>query len=244
MTLSRSLSRALPLLLAGAFLGAFAGPSFAEGPTGPSGPPMAPCEPGQFPTPEKPCALPPCPEGTSPTREKPCAGMPGGPGPGPGGAGGAPCGPGPGGPAPTGTPPSGGPDAVKSAEGPGGPGGGPGGGCEPPDMDRGFMNRVWKFVGEVDGYDDGVLSITVAKILNLPKKYADEKEEIVDEDARVLLSGSTRIYKDGKRVKAADLDDAENVRVQGKMLPTSKWRKDDDDQPVPTIRAKKVYITG
>jgi hypothetical protein len=32
--------------------------------------------------------------------------------------------------------------------------------------------------------------------------------------------------------------------VQGKMLAPSKWRKDEDGEPVPTIRAKKVFILG
>lgn len=125
-----------------------------------------------------------------------------------------------------------------------GPNGGDKGGDKGEDLDKGFLSRVWKFVGEVDGYDDGKLSITVGKILNLPKKFADEKDAVVDEDALVLVSNA-RIYdKNNKKAKKADLEDAENVRVQGKMLPEAKWQKDEDGTPVTTIRAKKIYILG
>lgn len=247
MTLSRLRFRALPLLVAAAAFGAFAAPASAQSPgpyppppgTGSYPPPPPPCEIGQVPTPERPCMPPPCPEGTAPTPDKPCMIMGPGPGPYPGPGGPGACGPGgPGGPSGPGGVPGGAPGAVKSAAP-----GGPGGDCGPPEMDRGFMNRVWKFVGEVDGYDEGVLSMTVAKILNLPKKFSDERDEIVDEDAAVLIGRTTRIFdEDGKRMDAAGLDSAKTVRVHGKMLKTSKWRKDEDDQPIPTIRAKKVYV--
>jgi hypothetical protein len=155
--------------------------------------------------------------------------------------GGAAGGPGPV-PPPGGTPP--GPGQ------PGGPGSGPQTGPHNgvPTLERGFLNRVWKFEGEADGYEDGVLSITLSKILNVPKKMADQDDELVDQDTLVLVGSRTRVYDGNKPVRerkeASELASAENVRVQGKMLPPSKWRKDEDDQPVPTIRAKKVFILG
>lgn len=127
-----------------------------------------------------------------------------------------------------------------------GPGAGPGHGA--PVLERGFLNRVWKFVGEADGYEDGALSMTLSKVLNLPRKMADQDDELIDEDTLVLVGSRTRVYDGTKLVRerreASELASAENVRVQGKMLPTSKWRKDEDDQQVPTIRAKKVFILG
>lgn len=147
-------------------------------------------------------------------------------GPGPGGPGGGPGGPGPGGP------------------GPGGPGGGPGGPGGGMGFSPGFLNRVWKFEVEVDSATATRMSVTIAKVLNLPKKFAGQDDEIIDQDAAVLLSGTTKIYRDGKRVAGAELADADGARVQGKLLPPQKWVTDEDDQPVTTIRAKRVYITG
>jgi hypothetical protein len=31
--------------------------------------------------------------------------------------------------------------------------------------------------------------------------------------------------------------------VQGKLLPVAKWREDEDGELVPTIRAKRIYVT-
>jgi hypothetical protein len=133
---------------------------------------------------------------------------------------------------------------------PGGPGSGPQIGPHNgvPTLERGFLNRVWKFEGEADGYEDGVLSMTLSKILNLPKRMGGQDDELVDQDTLVLVGSRTRVYDANELVRerreAAELASAEHVRVQGKMLPPSKWRKDEDDQPVPTIRAKKVFILG
>lgn len=121
---------------------------------------------------------------------------------------------------------------------PGGPGCGPGGG----DFDRGFLNRVWKFEVEVDSLDGDELDVTLNKVLNLPKRFADQDDDLVDQAAIVLIGKKTKIVSDGKRVSRTVLDNSELVRVQGKLLPPKKWRKDEDDQETPTIRAKKIII--
>jgi hypothetical protein len=109
----------------------------------------------------------------------------------------------------------------------------------------GFANRVWKFNGSADGFDDGKLSITLEKILNLPKRFASQDDDLVDEDAIVLVGKKTKIRDaDGHRATAADLDDADEVRVDGKLLPPKKWETDEDGQPVTTIRAKRVVIVS
>jgi len=196
------------------------------------GPPPCNVAPGPVP--------PPAPGGDFGGAPLPFPGQPGPGQPGPGR-------PGPGQPGPGGQCPAAGdsaPDADEddvqaqsaSADQPAcGPG-------APPAFERGFLNRVWKFVGEIDGYDEGVLSITVAKILNLPKRFRDQDDSLVDEDARVLVAAGVRVVKDGKRVGRAELADAENVRVHGKLLKPSKWQKDEDGERTPTIRAKKIHI--
>lgn len=146
---------------------------------------------------------------------------------------------------PGGPPPPAKPSQSKPPQGgqQGGPQGDPCGGPGEQDFKKGFLNRVWKFVGEADGYEDGVLSMTVTKMLNLPKKFKDQDDELVDEDARVLVAKNVRVYtKKSKRASRNELADAENVRVHGKLLKPSKWVKDEDDEQVPTIRAKKIYI--
>jgi hypothetical protein len=87
--------------------------------------------------------------------------------------------------------------------------------------------------------------MTIEKLLNLPKRFANQDDDLVDDDAIVLVSRTVKIIDDhGKRASAADLDGADSVVVQGKLLPPSKWEKDQDDQAVTTIRAKRIVITG
>ena len=107
-------------------------------------------------------------------------------------------------------------------------------GCLPAFVRR-FITRVWKFVGEVDYYEEGVLSMTMHKILNLPRKWRTQDDDLIDQDTTVLV---------GERVERGALDAANDVRVHGKLLRPFRWHEDEDGEPVPTIRAKKVYITG
>ena len=109
---------------------------------------------------------------------------------------------------------------------------------------RPFLTRVWKFVGEVDYYEAGELSMTLGKILNLPRKWRAQDDELLDQDATVLVSNRVRVFRSGERVARDELDTANDVRVHGKLLRPRMWRDDEDGSPVPTIRAKKVYITG
>lgn len=172
--------------------------------------------------------------GPPPCEFRPSGGYPGGPGAPPGG-GGPGFGPHPGGPEGCPAPPQG-PDAQPARADERPPS------CGAPDFARGFLSRVWKFVGEADGYEDGKLSMTVGRILNVPRRFREQDDELIDEDALVLV-GRARVFdSDNRRVAKSELDGAENVRVHGKLLPPSKWAEDEDGQPVTTIRAKKVYI--
>jgi hypothetical protein len=116
-------------------------------------------------------------------------------------------------------------------------------GCLPQFVRR-FITRVWKFVGEVDHYADGELSMTLGKVLNLPRRFRSQDDELLDQDTTVLVSNRVRVFRGGERVSRDELDTANDVRVHGKLLRPRMWRVDDDGSAVPTIRAKKVYITG
>jgi hypothetical protein len=113
-----------------------------------------------------------------------------------------------------------------------------------PNLVRRFVSRVWKFVGEVDYYEEGVLSMTLGKIRNLPRRWRSQDDELLDQDTTVLVSQRVRVFLDGRRVSRDELDNANDVRVHGKLLRPEKWHADEDGEPVTTIRAKKVYVTG
>ena len=137
-------------------------------------------------------------------------------------------------------PPAGGPFPA----GPG-PAGAPntphaGAGADMPVFGRGFL--VWKFGVEIDDVDAGKLQVTIGKVLNLPKRMRAQDDALVDEAAIVVLSGGIRIYKNGKPARPGGLSDLIGEAViHGKLLAPSKWEKDEDGDPVPTIRARKIY---
>ena len=67
--------------------------------------------------------------------------------------------------------------------------------------------------------DGGKLSMTLAKVLNVPKRFANQDDDrVLDEDAIVVVGATTKVF-DKSRVELADADD---VRVQGKLLPPKK----------------------
>jgi hypothetical protein len=245
--MTSSMNRSIAFIAVLAALALSAAPSLAgDGPGNGTMPP--PCPPGQFPSQAAPCMPPLCAEGVMPSQTNPCMPPPcaAGQNPQPN----APCvpqgggfGPGPGGP------PNGNPGGPPNGNPGGPPNAGPGG---PPPLESSFLNRVWRFNAEADAYDAAanILNVTVIKITNLPKAMADQDDEIVDQDAYVLFTGSTKVYdQNGKRVPKETkydglLDNADSVVVSGKMVPPAKWQKDEDGTPVTTIRAKRVTVTA
>lgn len=122
---------------------------------------------------------------------------------------------------------------------------GPGDDHEALEFRPGFLNRVWKFRGSSSSYEAGVLNMTVEKLLNLPKKFRDQDDSVLDQDAFVLVGPKTKVFDaDRKRVPLSALADADAVVVEGKLLKPAKWREDEDETPVITIRAKRIYITS
>jgi hypothetical protein len=106
-----------------------------------------------------------------------------------------------------------------------------------------LLNRVWRFEGSADFFEDGVLGMTVETVKGLPKRLRDQDDELLDQDALVLVGSRTKVYgTDGKRTTADKLADADRVSVRGKLLPPAKWRDDEDGQATPTLRAKRVYV--
>jgi hypothetical protein len=232
----------------------------------PSETPPPACAPGVLPTREHPCKLPPCAASVLPTRDNPCllplclvgvlptpiapCARPLAPGatPGqdkhgePGAAGNPGATPNPGA--------TGKPGATGDQPGPGAPKAGEHN--EPPALMGGFLSRVWRFTADADSYDatSNTLNVTVNKIANLPNRYKTQDDEIVDKDADVVFSKTTKVFDaDGKRLRDesdydAALDAADAVAVTGKIAPRSKWNKDEDGTPVTTVRAKRVKITG
>lgn len=131
----------------------------------------------------------------------------------------------------------------------GGGGGGAGGAEESVDLaallPKSAFNKVFSFRCDADGFGDGVVSVTINSIKGLGKSIKDDFNEAVDDqDGLVLVGKFVKVFKKGKKVKRSELDDADEVAVKGKLLKPSQWHEDEDGNPVPTIRSKRITITG
>jgi hypothetical protein len=115
-----------------------------------------------------------------------------------------------------------------------------------PHFKASFLNRVWRFNGAVDSFqntDDHVLSITVESIDGLPKRFRSQDDDLLDQDAYVLMSENIRVFSpDHELISHDELEHADYVQVRGRLLPPRKWRANEDDEVVPTLRAKRVYV--
>ena len=116
-----------------------------------------------------------------------------------------------------------------------------------PHFKSSFINRVLTFNGAVDYFvddEDHELSITIDEIEKLPGRFRRQDDELLDQDATVLVSERARVYgPDNTLVDAHLLDEAEYVKVRGRLLAPRKWRANEDGDVVPTLRAKRVYVT-
>jgi len=116
-----------------------------------------------------------------------------------------------------------------------------------PHFKSSFLNRIWTFHAAVDYFVDEdyhVLSMTLDRIERLPAKFRKQDDELLDQDMSALLDERTRIYDpEGYLIDHEALDDAEYVKVRGRLLRPRRWHANSDDELVPTVRAKRIYIT-
>jgi hypothetical protein len=114
-----------------------------------------------------------------------------------------------------------------------------------PSFKASFLNRVWKFDGNVDAVDLSThsLDMTLTGIENLPKRFANQDDALLDQDTQAQFKDGTRVYgPDGKLVTQDYLPYAESVVVRGKLVAPRRWSVDDSGNAVPTVRAKRIYI--
>lgn len=100
------------------------------------------------------------------------------------------------------------------------------------------LTRVFDFAGSVDAVDVPArkLSFTIDDADDLPRRFAGQ-------DAIATLPAAVRVYdEDGHRVGLDALEDAEGVVVRGRILRPSRWQRDEDGEPLITVRAKRLTV--
>src|SRR4051795_9900636 len=136
-------------------------------------------------------------------------------------------------------------------------------GCAPIDLDQSttvadqcqdlptfkasFLNRLWKFNGEVNEYDSTThsMDMTTTEIADLPARFKSQDDDLLDQETHVTYGPNTRVYgPDGKRVSEEYLDYASTVSVRGRLLSPRRWFSNEDGDAIPTVRGKRIVITA
>jgi hypothetical protein len=104
------------------------------------------------------------------------------------------------------------------------------------DLPAKAFTKVATFRADADGFAGGELSVTFTG-----KNFGGALE---DADGLVLVGKFVKVFRNGDRVKRGRLDAADEVAVKGKLLPPGHWHEDEDGNPVPTVRAKRITILG
>lgn len=115
-----------------------------------------------------------------------------------------------------------------------------------PDLTDAFLARTWDVEADVDGFEDGVLSVSGIAFRHVKRKFRDEAAAVEEFDsADVTLARGAKVFdKKGRRVRKARkvarlLDRADAVTVTGQVLPTDEW---DADLGIVAISADEVSI--
>jgi hypothetical protein len=130
--------------------------------------------------------------------------------------------------------------------------------CEEPVFDQGFLRRAWRFGGDASSFSGGVLTLTVRSTPRVPARFREQAGRLAGLEFAVVVSRRTRLVSagaarrssrrgrrsGGRRVTERALRQAGRVRVDGKLLPPSRWRRDADGRRVPTVRASKITLGG
>lgn len=123
-------------------------------------------------------------------------------------------------------------------------------GLDLPELSPAFLARTWKLAAEADGFEDGVLSVTIDHVVGLPAAFADEGDLLESSDAEVLVARGTKVLDARHRPVTRRsrvrrlLDRADEVRVEGKVLDPEDWNTDEDGAAVVTVRAKRITVIG
>src|SRR5439155_21453092 len=95
-----------------------------------------------------------------------------------------------------------------------------------------------------EAMEGGKLSMTLAKVLNVPKRFANQDDDrVLDEDAIVVVGATTKVFdKGGHGAPRPSWLTPTTSASRASSCPRRSARPDEEDQPVTTIRAKRITI--
>lgn len=111
----------------------------------------------------------------------------------------------------------------------------------PPEAFRYVFKMAVEPAGLSQDYDE-TLNATLLGILNLPRSWEIDPEDVTGIDIDIDLAGARLKDRFGNRVTVDDVAGADEALVKAKLLPVDFWDEDGYGEVEPTFKARKVVI--
>jgi hypothetical protein len=118
----------------------------------------------------------------------------------------------------------------------------------PPKFTPAFYKRLLLIDVSLDGADGLELPISIEEVCSVPKRLRKQAAQLAGGDGVALLLARTTVWQDNTQLTgeaiAPAIDDADTATLRVRLIrPQSKWRVDEDGNPVPTFRTGRMEIT-
>jgi hypothetical protein len=121
-------------------------------------------------------------------------------------------------------------------------------GGETPRFTAAFYKRLFLLSVSLDGADGNELPISIEEVCSVPKRLRKQAVQLAGGDGVALLLPRTSVWEGETQftgeAAAAAIDGADTAVLLVRLIrPPTRWRQDEDGNPVPTFRTGRIEIT-
>ena len=117
----------------------------------------------------------------------------------------------------------------------------------PPKFTPAFYRRLLLLNVSLDGADGSQLPISIEEVCSVPKRLKKQAAQLAGGDGVALLRARTTVWQGNTQLtgEAATtaIDGADTAILRVRLARPTKWREDEDGNPVPTFRTGRIEIT-
>ena len=111
-----------------------------------------------------------------------------------------------------------------------------------------FYKRLFLLNVSLDGADGSELPVSIEEVCSVPKRLKKQAAQLAGGDGVALLLTRTKVWQGNTELtgEAATtaIEGADTAILRVRLVrPTSKWRDDEDGNPIPTFRTGRIEIT-
>jgi hypothetical protein len=117
-----------------------------------------------------------------------------------------------------------------------------------PKFTAAFYKRLFLIEVSLDGADGLELPISIENVCSVPKRLRKQAAQLAGGDGVALLLARTTVWQDNTQLTGdaipPAIDNADTAVLRVRLIrPPSRWREDEDGNPVPTFSTGRIDIT-